>query len=325
MRMGRIMRDRALVRGILVTMTAPTVLLGVPTALGGHLSGMEQTPARLRELGLRDRLPGPVVDAGDVAIEPGFRDDPDPRAKNRALIAGFLPRQRDLVAAALRGVGEDARLAILGGDCTAHAGALAGLRSLRPGARLAIAWFDAHGDYNTPATTPSGNVWGMPFAMICGRGDPDLVAACDGPTVDPHHAALLGGQVLDATESRMLAADGVAQFGSGMLGTPAGQASLAAWAAATAAEVDGLYVAVDFDVLDASGDWAVQMPEPAGLSPATTIASIRSLASGGMPILGFGATGINVVAGGDVARTVDAAVAIAEAALGGQAVDDRRR
>jgi hypothetical protein len=67
------------------------------------------------------------------------------------------------------------------------------------------------------------------------------------------------------------------------------------------------------------------MPEPAGLSLATTIASIRALASAGMPILGFGATGINVVAGGEVARTVDAAVAIAEAALGGQAVDDRRR
>ena len=40
----------------------------------------------------------------------------------------------------------------------------------------ALAWFDAHGDFNTPDTTPSGNVWGMPFAMICGRGDPDLVA-----------------------------------------------------------------------------------------------------------------------------------------------------
>ena len=76
-------------------------------------------------------------------------------------------------------------------------GALAGLRAARPSARFAIAWFDAHGDFNTPDSTPSGNVLGMPFAMICGRGDPDLVAAAEGPTVEEADAALARGQVLD--------------------------------------------------------------------------------------------------------------------------------
>ena len=130
--------------------------------------------------------------------------------------------------------GADARLLVLGGDCTAHAGALAGLRAARPGARYAIAWFDAHGDFNTPDTTPSGNVWGMPFAMLLGRGDPDLVAAADGPTVMEQDAALFGGQVLDETESRMLAASRVAQFGAGMLGTEAGRAAVEGWARAVA-------------------------------------------------------------------------------------------
>ena len=112
---------------------------------------------------------------------------------------------------------------------------MAGLRRARPGRRLAIAWFDAHGDFNTPDTTPSGNVWGMPFAMLCGRGDPDLVAAADGPSVDEADAALLGGQVLDEAESRTLAASRIAQFGAGMLGTPAGMAALDGWAAAVGA------------------------------------------------------------------------------------------
>ena len=181
---------------------------------------MEFAPAGLRALGLVDMLraaPGlagvEVRDVGDLAIEPGFRPDPDPRAKNRAEICAFLPRERDLVAAALGGAdGAATRLLVLGGDCTAHAGAMAGLRAARPDARYAIAWFDAHGDFNTPDTTPSGNVWGMPFAMLCGRGDPDLVAACDGPTVMEQDAALFGGQVLDETESRMLASSRVAQF-----------------------------------------------------------------------------------------------------------------
>ena len=150
-------------------MTSPIVLVGVPTALGGHLAGMELTPAGLRDLGLVERLRGrpgfvdvDLRDAGDVPIEPGFVRDDDPRAKNRAAICAFLPRERDLVAEALAEAGDGSRLLVVGGDCTAHAGALAGLRAARPGQRFAIAWFDAHGDFNTPATTPSGSVWECP-------------------------------------------------------------------------------------------------------------------------------------------------------------------
>jgi arginase len=299
------------------------VVLGVPTALGGHRAGMERAPAGLRTLRLLDALrtrhglaDARLVDAGDLVISPGFRDDPDPRAKNRALIADFLPRERDLVADLLAEGGPDARLLILGGDCTAHAGAMAGLRRVRPADRFAIAWFDAHGDFNTPDTTPSGNVWGMPFAMLCGIGDHDLVRACDGPTVFPHDAALVGGQVLDAQESRMLAATGVAQFGSGMLGTAAGMAALGAWARSIGDAVDGLYVAVDMDVLDASGGWAVQMPEPAGLPLEVAVAAVEALAAGAAPVLGFGATGVNL-AHGDGEVTRDAIARLAEAALGG--------
>lgn len=299
-------------------MTAPVVLVGVPTALGGHLGGMEETPARLRELGLVERLPWPVTDAGDVTIEPGFREDPDPRAKNRALIAAFLPRERDLVAAALAEAGEEARLLVIGGDCTAHAGAMAGLRRPGPGGSsrtLAIAWFDAHGDYNTPDTTPSGNVWGMPFAMLCGKGDVDLVTACDGPTADPRHAALLGGQVLDARESRMLAADGVAQFGSGMLATDAGLAALGAWARATRKEVDGLYIAIDLDAIDPIDAIAVQMPEPDGIRLARAIQAVSALAAA-IPVVGFGATAVNLLNDGDPDGTLESVVRLAEAALG---------
>src|SRR6187401_3406210 len=112
-------------------MAAPIAIVGVPTALGGHLSGMEFTPAGLRALGLVDMLraaPGlagaELRDAGDLAIEPGFRPDPDPRAKNREAICAFLPLERDLVAATIGGAdGTQTRLLILGGDCTAHAGA----------------------------------------------------------------------------------------------------------------------------------------------------------------------------------------------------------
>jgi arginase len=287
-------------------------LVGVPTALGGHLSGMELAPAGIRDLGLVARLNASISDAGDLSIEPGFRPDDDPRSKNRDLICEFLPRERDLVA---RAVGDHSRLLIVGGDCTAHAGAIAGLRAARPNARFAIAWFDAHGDFNTPDTTPSGNVWGMPFAMLCGRGDRDLVEACDGPTVAEEDAALIGGQVLDEAESRMLAASAVAHFGAGMVQRPAGLAALRAWAGAVASRVDGIYIAIDLDCLDASGNWAVTMPEPDGLSLDGAVAAVRTIAEE-VPVIGFGATGVTL-ANGNAESTVDAIAALATAALSG--------
>jgi arginase family enzyme len=151
--------------------------------------------------------------------------------------------------------------------------------------------------------------------MLLGRGEADLVAAAAGPTVAEEHAALLGGQVLDEQESRLLAASRVAHFGAGMLATNAGIAALAGWAAAVAEQVDGIYVAIDFDVLDASGNWAVQMPEPGGLTLETATRAVRTLAVA-MPVVGFGATGVNLTRGGDGPATVQAVATLAEAAFG---------
>lgn len=309
-------------------------MVGSPTALGGHFDGMERTPAELRAFGLEARLRArPALagvdlrDAGDVDNQPGWAPDSDTRAKNRERIGAYLPRLADRVAAGLgggpgaaglgAGPGEPThvRLLVIGGDCTSHAGAMAGIRRARPGTRLGIAWFDAHGDFNTPSTTPSGNVWGMPFAMICGRGEDGLLAACDAPTAREEDAALLGGQVLDEPESRMLAASRVAHFGAGMLGTDGGQAALTAWARTVAGRVDGFYVAFDLDALDASGDWAVAMPEPGGMSLETAVTAIRSIVAAG-PVVGFGATAVLIGRGGDPERTVDAVATLAEAALG---------
>jgi arginase len=295
---------------ILGGMALPIAVLGVPTALGGHFDGMDRAPGDLRRLGLLERTGLAVEDTGDLPIEPGFQPDPDPRAKNRELISAMLPRLAERVAMTLSGQ-PTTRLLILGGDCTSHAGTLAGIRRARPNVRIGLAWFDAHGDFNTPDTTPSGNVWGMPFAMICGRGDRDLVAAAEGPTVRMEDAALLGGQVLDERESRDLASSPVAHFGAGMLATPAGQAALDAWARAL--PVDALYIAFDVDAIDASERVAVAMPEPRGLPLATALDAI-SIVANARPVIGFGATGVSL-ANGDPERTVAAVAALADAAL----------
>ena len=113
----------------------------------------------------------------------------------------------------------------------------------------------------------------------------------------------------------MLAASGVAQFGSGMLADDAGQAAVRAWASAVSARIDAWYIAFDLDALDASGHWAVAMPEPDGLSLDDAVRTIRAIATSGAPVIAFGATAAMPREGGDMVATTNAVVALTEAAL----------
>lgn len=126
---------------------------------------------------------------------------------------------------------------VLGGCCCAHVGAIEALAARND--RLAVVWLDAHGDLNTPASSPSGDAWGMPLRMVIDSG---AIAAGD--------VALVGARNLDRPEEEFIASSG--------LHTREG-----AVAAATA-DVDSVYVALDCDVLDPS-EISVFMPEPAGL------------------------------------------------------------
>jgi arginase len=307
------------------TTSTTIAIVGSPTALGGHFGGMDRGPEALRGARLLERLRSraglsamSLIDHGDVDIEHGWFPDGDPVMKNRDRIIEYLPRLAGQVETAIgegASVTGDSRLLLLGGDCTSHAGAMAGLKRRYPTARLAIAWFDAHGDFNIPTTTPSGNVWGMPFAMLCGRGDPGLVKASGAPTVLEEDAALIGGQVLDQMESRMLASSPIAHFGAGMLGGVAGLATLEAWARVIGDRCDGLYIAFDLDAISASEQLSVAMPERDGLSVWTSAIAIRLLSTHNN-VVGFGATAVMPQSGRDLMKTADVVAELTEAALG---------
>ena len=113
----------------------------------------------------------------------------------------------------------------------------------------------------------------------------------------------------------MLAASAVAQFGAGMLADDAGRAAVAAGARTVAQRIDGWYIAFDLDALDAAEGWAVAMPEPDGLALETALATVRTIATSGAPVVGFGATAVMAGDDADMATTVDAVAALAEAAL----------
>jgi arginase len=122
---------------------------------------------------------------------------------------------------------------ILGGCCCSHIGAVEGLAARHE--RLGVIWFDAHGDLNTPESSPSGNEWGMPLRMII-----------DGGAVDPQDVALIGARNLDPPEVEYIAAVGIHDEADAVL-----------------ARVDCVYVAIDADVFEPS-ELAVFMPEPGG-------------------------------------------------------------
>jgi arginase len=120
---------------------------------------------------------------------------------------------------------------ILGGCCCAHVGAVRELA--RRHGRVALVWIDAHGDLNTPASSPSGNAWGMPLRMLIDAGD-----------VAPGDVTLVGASSLDPPEEAFAARAGIRR----LLGDLQ----------------DNVYVALDCDVVD-PGELDVFMPEPGGL------------------------------------------------------------
>jgi len=119
---------------------------------------------------------------------------------------------------------------VLGGSCCSHVGAVRELA--RRHGRIGVVWLDSHGDLNTPASSPSGNAWGMPLRMLIDAGD-----------VDPRDVILLGARNLDPPEVEFIAETGLRQ----KLG----------------ALPDEIYVALDLDVIR-PGDLDVFMPEPGG-------------------------------------------------------------
>ena len=127
---------------------------------------------------------------------------------------------------------------VLGGCCVSHVGAVEGLAARHD--RVAVVWIDAHGDLNTPETSPSGNPWGMPLRMLIDAG-----------TIEPRHVALVGARSLDPPEEEFLAASGVRIGAEGV--------------DAVLDEVSCVYVAVDADGLD-ERDLTPFMPEPGGIA-----------------------------------------------------------
>jgi arginase len=180
-------------------------IIGVPMDLGASRRGVDMGPFAVRYTDLRERLERlghTVEDAGNVPVP--FREDAERGAQRGARFLGAITevcmRVADDTAAAIDG----GRFPVLlGGDHSLAGGSIAGAARhfAAKGARIGAIWIDAHGDLNTPASSRSGNVHGMPLAHLLGHGDHAFahVAGAE-PAVLAEHVALVGVRDLDAAE-----------------------------------------------------------------------------------------------------------------------------
>jgi arginase len=195
-----------------VTDARRVAIIGAELDLGAGRRGVDMGPSAIRYAGLGERLARLGISAADWGnVHTTLRETTE--VGNRD--ARFLDQIRETcerVAEQVRAAAEaDSLPLVIGGDHSVAIGTLGGLASLHgPGGVL---WFDAHGDLNTPATTPSGNVHGMPLAAALGRAGAGFEAdSWPLPAVAAEHVALIGVRSLDPRERDLVKRDGIAVY-----------------------------------------------------------------------------------------------------------------
>jgi arginase len=244
-------------------------IIGVPLDLGGNRRGVDMGPSAVRIAGLAERLTSigvSVVDEGDLVTPiPEVKSAGDPRKKYIREIARVCDR---LYKTSLNVLHSGGLPVVLGGDHSLGAGSVAATADyLRKDERpLGLLWVDAHGDMNTPSSSGSGNVHGMPLAALLGP-EPAELSRIGGfsPKVRPEHTVLIGIRNLDEREKEIVRASRVHVFTMKDIDR-SGIASVVEEALSLAGRgTGGIHLSFDLDVCDPSIAPGVGTPVKGGL------------------------------------------------------------
>ncbi len=248
-------------------MAQEIAVLGVPMDLGQGRRGVDMGPSALRYGRLEERLEaiGLVVrDLGDIDVPTAEELEISHAGPGGGM--NYLDEIRkacEATAAKLLEVPAEVFPIVLGGD---HSIALGSVTGCSRRERTGLIWVDAHGDFNTPATSPSGNIHGMPLATLCGVGDPRLIdVAWPGPKVRPEDVVLIGVRDLDDQERRLMREAGVTVYTMKEIDR-AGLPKIAEETLEKLAGLSRLHVSFDADVLDPEVAPGVGTPVPGGLT-----------------------------------------------------------
>ncbi len=245
-------------------------IIGVPMDLGQSRRGVDMGPSALRVAGLQMRLKQlghQVEDIGNIPVKQAEEQHyGEKKAKylneiaetcrglaetvERTLEAGFLPL-------------------VLGGDHSIAVGSISGVASYfrNQQKRVGYLWLDAHGDMNTPETSPTGNVHGMPLASIIGYGSPELVELMGfKPKVEPRSVSVVGVRDLDSKERRLIKESGVHVFTMRDIDERGMREVMTEALRFATDETDGIAVSLDMDFVDPSDAPGVGTPVRGGIT-----------------------------------------------------------
>jgi arginase len=241
-------------------------IIGVPIDLGADRRGVDMGPSAIRYAHLHQKL----EELGYTLEDKGNIEVPiletcqitDPRLKYLDCIIPMGRRISGAVATSIQGKHFPL---VLGGDHSLSVGSIRGAAKHK---KLGVIWVDAHADFNTPETTPSGNIHGMPLAALCGLGDPRLVSLWDeaAPVLDPKRVAVVGARDLDLGEKRNLREAGVMVQSMEQIDRIGMVSALEKAIDRVSREVDGIYLSFDMDSLDPRHAPGVGTPVPGGLT-----------------------------------------------------------
>lgn len=241
-------------------------IIGVPIDLGADRRGVDMGPSAIRYAHLQPRLEQlgyTVVDTGNVEVPIAeMCSITDPKLK---YIDCIVPMGRRVSGAVATSAQNGRFPLVLGGD---HSLSLGSIRGAARHKRLGILWVDAHADFNTHETTPSGNIHGMPLAVLCGLGHPRLVRLYEEavPVVDPRRVAIIGARDLDPGEKTNLREAGVMVQSMEQIDRYGLVSVVEKALARITRDVDGLYLSFDMDALDSHHAPGVGTPVAGGLT-----------------------------------------------------------
>ncbi|MDE2849500.1 MAG: arginase [Acidobacteriota bacterium] len=238
-------------------------IVGAPLDLGQSRRGVDLGPTALRYAGLKSALLGlgyRVEDRGNIETV-----ERDSLSEEPGL--GFLGPVVDacerIYEASRKAVAGGAVPLVLGGDHSIAVGTVGGVSHEH---RTGVLWIDAHGDFNTPETSPTGNLHGMPLAALCGYGAPELVeVGRPGAKLRPEDVVLFGVRDLDPGEQALIHRAGVTVYTMRQI-DERGLAPLASEALERLGHVERLHVSLDMDSIDPREAPGVGTQAPGGLS-----------------------------------------------------------
>ena len=240
-------------------------VLGVPMDLGAGRRGVDMGPSAIRYARLHDALRAlgyEVHDLGDLEVPVVETLKINGGAPGGLHHLEAIRATCQVLAERLEQLPADSLPIVLGGD---HSISMGSVRGVQRSGRTGLIWIDAHADFNTPETSPTGNIHGMPLAALLGYGDARLTGIANRDPLDPLDVVLIGVRSVDPGERTLLAEAGVTVYTMkeiDRMGIP----TVAANVIAQLERVERVHVSFDADVLDPAVAPGVGTPVPGGLT-----------------------------------------------------------